>query len=70
MAKWEPPDCECPAEWKHAEHHWREGYHRAHREAWEAGYRKGEKVKKALKKYASGGRVELLERAIRKARNG
>jgi hypothetical protein len=34
---------------------------------WSAGYRKGEKVKKALKTYASGGRIELLQGAIAKA---
>jgi hypothetical protein len=39
---------------------------KAHREAWQKGF-KDQAVKRALKKYASGGRVDLLERAIRKA---
>jgi len=48
-------EVECPPEWKHDEKAWREGY------------RKGQAVRKALKKYAAGGRVDLLQRAIDKA---
>ena len=49
---------ECPAE------------HKANEQAWREGYEKGRKVREALKRYASGGRVELLERAIRKHGHG